>query len=90
MLFTVSICCVSLQAVQALGTSIFEALDYGIDPTEERQLSHELESLITTMTSADNSMDDDHELQNADDEGIEKDADLEHKCLLQDVLKVLT
>ncbi|CAL1530263.1 unnamed protein product [Lymnaea stagnalis] len=74
------------DAVQALGTSIFEALDYGIDPSEERQLSHELESLIVTMTSADTSLE--YESQNADDEGIEKDADVEHRCTVQDVLQI--
>ncbi|XP_059163551.1 protein spire homolog 1-like [Physella acuta] len=72
------------DAVQALGTSIFEALDYGIDPADERQLSHELESLIATMTNADTSL----ESQNADDEGIEKDADLDHRCSIQDVLQI--
>ncbi|CAG5128873.1 unnamed protein product, partial [Candidula unifasciata] len=77
-----------MDAVQALGTAIFEALDYGIDPSEERQLSQELETLIVTMTNADSSLEYDPDAQNADDEGIEKDSDIEHRCVLLDVIRL--
>ncbi|GFN95304.1 protein spire homolog 2 [Plakobranchus ocellatus] len=81
------------QAVQALGTAIFEALDYGIDQSEERQLSPELESIIVTMTNTavDSSLEYDTEAaSNGDDEGIEKDADVETRCTVHDVIKTFS
>ena len=74
------------QAVQALGTAIFEALDYGIDQSEERQLSPELEAIIVTMTSCVG--DDPEAASNGDDEGIEKDQDVDTRCTVSDVIKV--
>lgn len=76
------------DAVQALGTVIFQTLDYGLEASEERQLSAGLETLIVTMTNADNSLDLDHEQSNADDEGIEKDADLDTRATVADVIKL--
>ena len=74
--------------MQALGTVIYLTLDYGLEDNEERQLSAGLETLIATMTNADNSLDLDPEQSNADDEGIEKDADLDTRCTVTDVLRV--
>ncbi|CAG5122967.1 unnamed protein product, partial [Candidula unifasciata] len=78
-------------AVQALGAIIFETLDYGIDPSEERALSHELESLIAAMTKPENSSEVELEAVNAaaaDDEGIVGDADVEHGFCIQDVIRI--
>ncbi|XP_061189677.1 protein spire homolog 1-like isoform X2 [Saccostrea echinata] len=60
------------DAIQALGVVIYHALDYGLQESEERHLSHNLEHLLEVMINPDE--EDDEELQNACDEGIEKDA----------------
>lgn len=60
------------QAIQALGVVIYHALDYGLQESEERHLSRNLEHLLEVMINPDE--EDDEELQNACDEGIEKDA----------------
>ncbi|XP_062607623.1 protein spire homolog 1-like isoform X2 [Saccostrea cucullata] len=60
------------DAIQALGVVIYHALDYGLQESEERHLSHSLEHLLEVMINPDE--EDDEELQNACDEGIEKDA----------------
>lgn len=51
---------------------IYHALDYGLQESEERHLSHDLEHLLEVMINPDE--EDDDELQSACDEGIEKDA----------------
>ena len=60
------------QAIQALGVVIYHALDYGLQESEERHLSRDLEHLLEVMINPDE--EEDEELQNACDEGIEKDA----------------
>ncbi|XP_056002691.1 serine/arginine repetitive matrix protein 1-like isoform X2 [Ostrea edulis] len=60
------------DAIQALGVVIYHALDYGLQESEERHLSRNLEHLLEVMINPDE--EDDEELQNACDEGIEKDA----------------
>lgn len=51
---------------------IYHALDYGLQESEERHLSRDLEHLLEVMINPDE--EEDEELQNACDEGIEKDA----------------
>ncbi|XP_075795930.1 protein spire homolog 2 isoform X2 [Pelodiscus sinensis] len=41
------------QMVQSLGFAIYRALDWGLDESEERELSPQLEQLIDLMTSSD-------------------------------------
>nr|XP_022340260.1 protein spire homolog 1-like isoform X4 [Crassostrea virginica] len=60
------------DAIQALGVVIYHALDYGLQESEERHLSRDLEHLLEVMINPDE--EEDEELQNACDEGIEKDA----------------
>ncbi|XP_052712598.1 protein spire homolog 1-like isoform X3 [Crassostrea angulata] len=60
------------DAIQALGVVIYHALDYGLQESEERHLSRDLEHLLEVMINPDE--EDDDELQSACDEGIEKDA----------------
>lgn len=67
------------QVIQAIGVTVYQALDYGLIETEERHLSPDLESLIEYMTNPDYKKD--NELQNADDEGIENDTD--EDCFMQ-------
>ncbi|XP_039990178.1 protein spire homolog 2 isoform X2 [Xiphias gladius] len=43
------------QLVQSLGVAIYRALDWGLDDTEERELSPQLESLIDRMAGGDQS-----------------------------------
>lgn len=77
------------QAIQALGLVIYQALDYGLDHSEERHLGLDLEALIEYMTNPD---DIDDESQNIDDEGIEKDSEedgqLHDRCTFQDIFMV--
>lgn len=42
-----------LQMVQSLGFAIYRALDWGLDESEERELSPQLEQLIDLMTNSD-------------------------------------
>uniref|UniRef100_A0A8C0IU51 Spire type actin nucleation factor 2 n=1 Tax=Chelonoidis abingdonii TaxID=106734 RepID=A0A8C0IU51_CHEAB len=44
---------VSLQMVQSLGFTIYRALDWGLDESEERELSPQLEKLIDLMANSD-------------------------------------
>uniref|UniRef100_A0A674JMQ5 KIND domain-containing protein n=1 Tax=Terrapene triunguis TaxID=2587831 RepID=A0A674JMQ5_9SAUR len=44
---------VSLQMVQSLGFAIYRALDWGLDESEERELSPQLEKLIDLMANSD-------------------------------------
>lgn len=43
----------SLQLVQSLGVAIYRALDWGLDDSEERELSPQLERLIERMAAGD-------------------------------------
>ncbi|MFT7813977.1 protein spire2-like [Arapaima gigas] len=43
-----------LQLVQSLGVAIYRALDWGLDDSEERELSPQLERLIERMVAGDN------------------------------------
>lgn len=43
----------SLQLVQSLGVAIYRALDWGLDDSEERELSPQLEHLIECMAGGD-------------------------------------
>ena len=43
----------SIQLVQSLGVAIYQALDWGLDASEERELSPELECLIERMVGGD-------------------------------------
>ncbi|XP_024080616.1 protein spire isoform X2 [Cimex lectularius] len=62
----------SEQAVVAgLGLVLFRALDFGIEEDEERHLSPELTRLIQNMTAAGM---EDRQMNEMDDEGIERDA----------------
>lgn len=45
----------SLQLVHLLGVAIYRALDWGLDDTEERELSPQLERLIERMAAGDQS-----------------------------------
>ena len=49
------------QAVQALGSAIYKALDYGLSPSEEPHLAPDLEEVIDFMTNPEE-----------DDEGIDQ------------------
>ena len=49
------------QAVQALGTAIYKALDYGLSSSEEPHLAPDLEEVIDFMTNPEE-----------DDEGIDQ------------------
>lgn len=49
----------SLQLVQSLGVAIYQALDWGLDDSEERELSRQLEHLIECMTGSDQGGEDD-------------------------------
>ena len=49
------------QAIQALGSAIYKALDYGLSATEEPHLGPDLEEVIDYMTNPDE-----------DDEGIDQ------------------
>ena len=60
----------SSQAIQALGTAIYKALDFGLSQNEEPHLSPDLETLIELMT--DQPADDD---EGIDDEGIDVERD---------------
>lgn len=54
-------------------------------------MSYDLESLISSMTmtgARQHSLEPDSEATNADDEGIEKDADGEDRCTVQGVIEV--
>uniref|UniRef100_A0A8C3SS96 Spire type actin nucleation factor 2 n=1 Tax=Chelydra serpentina TaxID=8475 RepID=A0A8C3SS96_CHESE len=44
---------ISLQMVQSLGFAIYRALDWGLDESEERELSPQLEKLIDLMANSD-------------------------------------
>ncbi|CAB1313930.1 unnamed protein product [Coregonus sp. 'balchen'] len=44
------------QLVQSLGVAIYQALDWGLDDTEERELSPQLERLIERMAGGDHSL----------------------------------
>lgn len=44
---------VPLQLVQSLGVAIYRALDWGLDDSEERELSPQLERLIERMAGGD-------------------------------------
>lgn len=46
----------SPQLVQSLGVAIYQALDWGLDDSEERELSPQLERLIERMAGGDHSM----------------------------------
>lgn len=43
----------SIQLVQSLGVAIYRALDWGLDDSEERELSPQLERLIERMAGGD-------------------------------------
>lgn len=43
----------SLQLVQSLGVAIYRALDWGLDDSEERELTPQLEHLIELMVGGD-------------------------------------
>lgn len=45
----------SLQLVQSLGVAIYRALDWGLDDSEERELSPQLERLIERMAAGEQS-----------------------------------
>ena len=51
-----------LQAIQALGSAIYKALDYGLSTTEEPHLASDLEEMIEFMTNP----------EEEDDEGIDQ------------------
>ena len=60
-----------LKLVESIGLVIYQALDYGLDLTEEHQLSGGLEDLIEYMMN-------DQSLEGDDgDEGIEHDVEYE-------------
>ncbi|XP_064599445.1 protein spire homolog 1-like [Liolophura sinensis] len=64
------------KALETLGLTIFQALDYGLKEHEERHLSQSVESLIELMTvSNEDSKGDNHESHSVDDEGIENDVE---------------
>jgi spire-like protein len=44
------------QLVQSLGVAIYQALDWGLDDSEERELSPQLERLIERMAGGDHSL----------------------------------
>ncbi|XP_034031544.1 protein spire homolog 2 [Thalassophryne amazonica] len=46
------------QLVQSLGVAIYRALDWGLDDSEERELSPQLEHLIERMTADDQGLED--------------------------------
>lgn len=69
----------NLQAIQALGLVIYQALDYGLGDNEERHLGRDLEHLLELMINPD----EEDETCNADDEGIEKDA--KEGCTFQEI-----
>lgn len=46
----------SPQLVQSLGVAIYQALDWGLDDSEERELSPQLERLIERMAGGDHSL----------------------------------
>ncbi|KAL3859092.1 hypothetical protein ACJMK2_009325 [Sinanodonta woodiana] len=73
-----------VDAVEALGSAIYQALDYGLSETEEPNLSHDLEELIELMVH--NSDDDEGigiESSRFNDEG-QVDSD---KSLFQEVIQ---
>ncbi|KAF7650264.1 hypothetical protein LDENG_00128440 [Lucifuga dentata] len=47
------------QVVQSLGVAIYRALDWGLDDSEERELSPQLERLIECMAGGDQGLEDD-------------------------------
>ncbi|XP_053175936.1 protein spire homolog 2 [Scomber japonicus] len=58
------------QLVQSLGVAIYRALDWGLDDTEERELSPQLERLIERMAGGDHGRDGDRTSGNGtNDEG---------------------
>ncbi|TKS73094.1 Protein spire -like protein 2 [Collichthys lucidus] len=60
----------SLQLVQSLGVAIYRALDWGLDDSEERELSPQLERLIERMAGGDQGGEGDCSVGNgATDEG---------------------
>lgn len=62
--------CPSVQLVQSLGVAIYRALDWGLDDSEERELSPQLERLIDRMASGDPSEEGDSNARNGvTDEG---------------------
>ncbi|XP_064639946.1 protein spire homolog 1-like isoform X3 [Lineus longissimus] len=73
--------------IESLGLVIYRALDYGLEESEERSLSADLEGLIMKMTGNDDGKNSDTEC----DEGIENDQEEEKGGLtFEDVLKACT
>ena len=69
-----------LQVVRCLGLVIYQALDYGLDDTEEHKLSPALEGLIQRMIDNDEEEDQDVSVNRGSDdvdgdEGIENDVE---------------
>uniref|UniRef100_A0A0K8SDD1 KIND domain-containing protein n=1 Tax=Lygus hesperus TaxID=30085 RepID=A0A0K8SDD1_LYGHE len=58
------------EVIQGLGITLYNALDFGLDADEERQLSPELERLIQDLTSSN----EERHHNETDDEGIERDS----------------
>ncbi|KAK2153241.1 hypothetical protein LSH36_303g01013 [Paralvinella palmiformis] len=71
---------ISLRVVRCLGLVIYQALDYGLDDTEEHKLSPALEGLIQRMIDNDEEEDQDVSVNRGSDdvdgdEGIENDVE---------------
>lgn len=77
------------QVIQALGTAIYKALDFGLSESEEPHLSPDLECLIESLTDPDQPADDD---EGIDIERYSDDQDGQGKeqSVFQDIIDVST
>ena len=78
------------QVIQALGTAIYKALDFGLSESEEPHLSSELEDLIDFLTDKPADDDEGIDIERDSDTFIDQDGQDREHSVFQDIIDVST
>lgn len=76
------------QVIQALGTAIYKALDFGLSESEEPHLSSELEELIELLTDQPPDDDEGIDIARDSDTYIDQDGSVKEQSVFQDIIDV--